>query len=975
MLRTRIGALLTAVAMLAPLSACARPAERITVLIDTADASVLDEIDGARLIHTFDAIGTLAAEIPAYAADTLRASPAVSSLSEEAVFSFAPAGEWDADAALASDSVLRARDVMDGDGTVIAVIDTGFDLTHEVFTLPDGAQTPIVPNGYTDFIYETNAASLAFGATGGTDVLVSLYRSAKVPFAFDYAGRDTDVGSGNAAHGTHVAALAAAYGADGERLGAAPAAQLLLMKVFSDDGNTCREIDLMCAVEDAVRLGADVINLSLGTIAVNENSLSMERLARTIRYAESEGVVVVCATGNDGVSGIGGAHSDTMRTDNPDTALSSEPAILPETLAVGAADNALVWSPTLTVGEKTISYGASLECEEGLVPALTAVLGGQTLTLVHVPGVGDTSDFDKVDVSGKLALVSRGVISFEEKISNAAAAGAVGVIIYNTKDAAAIVMTVGNASLPAVSVSYEDGTYLASLDGQALRIPTPAEQYTAAALPIGAASYSSRGPSASLTRTPDLIAVGSDVLSAVPGGYGIMHGTSMAAPQIAGAAAAYIGHHRASLDALDKTERASQVKNALMSAAVPLTDEDGVPVSPRAQGAGALTVGADPSGMTVTVTDADGAARVSLGDGLLAGVDIVVFTVTVTNGGSASRTLRADASVVTEGAVEKDGVWYTTNASVPVPAEVGISDEYFTLAPGASKTLTVGIRPDEAFLKENAAIWTNGFFIEGFVTFVGEDGAHAASIPYFGFAGDWSAADALDGGDWDGFESFYGGQTLYLINDSGTMRPAGSDSTLFAFSPNGDGAGEEVFFRVYPLRSISRVRIAVTDEDGETLYTETVGDIMKSYVSDSGLTYADLPLWDGADGVNERYFFPDGQYAVRITATSYAGGEQTIEIPLKIDTVKPRVDVSVEDGTVIAEATDAEMLYSLRIYAPNTADIENPFFVNENAVETARSLTLTADVPDGVPYVYVRAEDCAGNVTTVRCYLDAKEGA
>lgn len=109
-----------------------------------------------------------------------------------------------------------------GDGVVIAVIDSGFRLSHQAFTDYGLAQNPALS--------EEDIA--AFAQSGGTP---GRYISSRIPFAYDYWGRDDDVGT-NDAHGTHVAALAAglAMEEDGAVIfrGAAPAAQILAMKVF-----------------------------------------------------------------------------------------------------------------------------------------------------------------------------------------------------------------------------------------------------------------------------------------------------------------------------------------------------------------------------------------------------------------------------------------------------------------------------------------------------------------------------------------------------------------------------------------------------------------------------------------------------------------------------------------------------------------------------------------------------------------------
>ena len=68
-------------------------------------------------------------------------------------------------------------------------------------------------------------------------------------------------------HGTHVAGIAAANaGVVADVVGVAPQAQILAMKVFSSSGsNGATWADILAAADDAVALGADVINMSLGS--------------------------------------------------------------------------------------------------------------------------------------------------------------------------------------------------------------------------------------------------------------------------------------------------------------------------------------------------------------------------------------------------------------------------------------------------------------------------------------------------------------------------------------------------------------------------------------------------------------------------------------------------------------------------------------------------------------------------------------
>ena len=56
-----------------------------------------------------------------------------------------------------------------------------------------------------------------------------------------------------------------------------------------------------------------------------------------------------------------------------------------------------------------------------------------TYDVVAVPGLGKEADYEGLDVTGKVALVSRGEIPFVDKIAFAKKAGAIGIIIHNNR--------------------------------------------------------------------------------------------------------------------------------------------------------------------------------------------------------------------------------------------------------------------------------------------------------------------------------------------------------------------------------------------------------------------------------------------------------------------------------------------------------------------------------------------------------------
>ena len=104
-------------------------------------------------------------------------------------------------------------------------------------------------------------------------------------------------------------------GADSVK-GVAPDAQLLAMKVFSNNGSIkgCYDDDLIAAIEDSVKLGANVINMSLGSVSSNVDENDPEQSA--VRKASEQGVLCVISAGNSGVSTSTGSGNPAQQFDS-----------------------------------------------------------------------------------------------------------------------------------------------------------------------------------------------------------------------------------------------------------------------------------------------------------------------------------------------------------------------------------------------------------------------------------------------------------------------------------------------------------------------------------------------------------------------------------------------------------------------------------------------------------------------------------
>ncbi len=231
-------------------------------------------------------------------------------------------------------------------------------------------------------------------------------------------------------HGTHCSGtIAGTYNPETGFTGVAPLAKILMSRVCGELG--CSNIAVAEGINWGIKEKVDVISMSLG----GPMSSSAERTA--VSNAEKAGVTVVAASGNDGTGKV------------------SFPAALPTPIAVGAVDVTITktsfsqWGPELDIvapGAAVVSTVPRGTGRDSVVDIIidgqktrvrSAAFSGTKLTSQArvgdlVPaGLGKPEDFQNIDVAGKIALIRRGEITFADKVKNAIAAKAVGVVVYN----------------------------------------------------------------------------------------------------------------------------------------------------------------------------------------------------------------------------------------------------------------------------------------------------------------------------------------------------------------------------------------------------------------------------------------------------------------------------------------------------------------------------------------------------------------
>lgn len=475
-----------------------------------------------------------------------------------------------------------------GKGTKIAIIDTGLDDDHQNFQA-------MSEDKLTEDSATKESISSVLGSLNASDLYPNLtvdqvYRNNKVAFAFNYIDQNTIVNHSRDTqgdHGTHVAGIAAANDlGNGEAVGVAPDAQLYVMKIFGVNGGAYAE-DILASLEDALKLGADVINMSLGSPAGFTSA--GEQIDEIYARVADTNTILAVAAGNSTTAGLGNMWgTDTNLASNPDNSIISSPAVYQNVTSVASIENESVQTNYLEVNDHKFAY---IEASEGYNEAITT-LAGQELEYAMVDNYGQTlDDFINAGVEGKVAVVQRGLTNFTAKHELAQEAGAIACVIYNnTTGSLSMGLTDGYGTIPCVSITLSAGEFLktAKEENPQVTLEVSAKK---GLLPNDEAyrmsSFSSWGVAPNLTLEPDITAPGGNIYSTLDGGqYGIMSGTSMATPNVAGLSALVMQYAKATYPNMSDADLHDFVNALLLSTSVPVSYSEDVTYSPRLQGSG-----------------------------------------------------------------------------------------------------------------------------------------------------------------------------------------------------------------------------------------------------------------------------------------------------------------------------------------------------------------------------------------------------
>lgn len=866
-----------------------------------------------------------------------------------------------------SNNMIQAQEVWNqlgykGEGMVVGILDTGFQVDHKDLKLGEKGkeEAKLTPENLS-------------GKLNSTEI-DDIYYNEKFPTGYDWADMNNDIApadlyQGN--HGMHVAGIIGGNGDvdNGGVVGIAPEVQIIGEKIFSDDGKGYED-DIIAGIKHATEMGADVINMSLGSDVgfVDENEDLMQI---AIKESSEKGVLVVVSAGNAYYS----TQSLTTKRANPykenfDMGTVGDPSVTSYALSVASIDNN---SLTANIGELSNGDVMPYLNQVRYYPVITKALEEKEYEIVYA-GKGTYNDFKDLDCTGKVVLVNldssyNANVALQNQVKRA---GGIAVIAASDYDYSYNVTVSG---VPLVATSKEEGLKISEKinNGETIKIKfTNKTTLVSQTEDIVTSEFSSWGSAPNLDFKPEISGVGGNIYSTTPDGEHItMSGTSMSSPQVAGAGAIMLQTLK------EKGEKSSfetvmKAKNMLMNNTSIVENKlEDVPYSTRKQGAGLLQL--ENAINTTLLAYDDNAELQKRGSIALKEIGSTVkfnvalesiveenleYDVYVDLYTDTFATQDVDINLDGETDFTKEGNLMKSRkvngGKVSINGETSSNNENGNIKLGGEEKEVIEITLDLS----NSDV-ENNTFIEGYVRIVPKNSElNDINIPLMGFYGDWNDAPNLDEAMIDGqpyteYTAVFGYDEDLPLGYSRQTGEIDENKVAFSYKSFMNAAG----ISISALRNLEYLKVEVQDEDGNHIKTlDSYDYLTKNTFYNSNIAYrlSDYDPWDATDDNGE--FVKDGQYKfVAKSKFDYKNAkEQQLELKVKVDATDPTVSNVVITQKGEKHEITFDVLDETSGYEGAIIYIDNEYF----ALERGEKSILLDTMPNQVVVV---AFDNAGN--------------
>ena len=767
---------------------------------------------------------------------------------------------------------------MTGDGVLIAVIDSEFNVNHEALSADPKSIVMKAEN------LEALTDISSFNIDKSTSYL-QLYVNKKIAFAYDYAKNRTNTTDISLSHGTAVAAAAAGNngktGSD-EYKGVAYDSQLVLMKVAEgrDAGGRIytKPSYVIAAIDDAVKLGSDVINIGFGEYRGSENSSIYDSVLKKVAKT---GVCIVCAAGNGSFNGH--EYGDTLHPDDIDYSAGNYISYTDGVITAASVGNKAYEIKYFNINDNHVFYrDISKNKFSDYLNSLE-----NPPEYIFLDAEGSRDDFRSAGTANKLVVVQKSSLAADKIYNNAAMYEAAALAVIDDGKNEEYSLEKDEGSIPFIILDSSNAEFFkqepsGTISKEVFGIISEVKGET------GVSQMTSYGVSDKFTLSPRVLACGESVYSASSDGRNDFYsGTSMSSACTSGACAIILqGMREGSLKHSPSMNDNKYISSILLETADPIGYGKNVSggklyISPRLQGGGIIDLGnALTSDFYITDTDG-GAPSGSMGDGVSGEYE---FPFVIHNTSDVSKKYQL-SYVMQNDRVKTDDDGKILNTLKPGSFGSNTKVQFIldgnavgnvNVDAGESRQIKLKIKLDKNEADSIMNVFENGFYIDGFVFVRDKESSKSLSIPFMCFYGKSENIDPFDNMKYDFKTSISGLENvLCAVAENGVNYRScdlikHNDVIMFSReavrnNTENDSYGSSFILPdINFLRDVYDLTVSVSDKSGKELFAYNFG-MLSAYRSKDIRPYEKLT----AHSFELEKFFSkitDGTYKYTVTA-------------------------------------------------------------------------------------------------------------